>query len=54
VLEFLLPAAPRTKTDSVAPRTLIAFNGDLSHLLDFIYDSPRAWNYTVNHGALIR
>jgi hypothetical protein len=48
---FMLPAAPRTKTGaasprtktgSAAPRTLIVLNGCLSHLLDFIYDSPRA------------
>lgn len=39
---------------TAAPRTLIVFNGCLSHLLDFIYDSACAWNYTVNHVVLMR
>jgi len=47
---FMLPAAPRTKTGSDAPRTLIVFNGCLSHLLDFTYDSLRS----LNHSVLIR
>ena len=33
-----------------APRTLIVFNGCLSHFLDFTYDSLRS----LNHSVLIR